>query len=477
MAIFARFWNFPKRENSTQIPTDSDIGFGFTINIVGESSVISPTITLRQNHPYNTNYCYIPEFERYYFVRDWSFTAQTGLWTASLECDVLASFRDEIGKSSQYILRSASAYNGNILDTTYPTKTDFQQNVNYITNLGWVNTIDNGTYIVGIVNSDNDSIGAVSYYTMRQAEFNVLMEYLMDNDTNWLDIPSSEISEELTKALFNPFQYIVSCIWIPVDPSIVQGDLMIGLKFGWWTTNISAHRLKNNAITTTNFTIDIPKHPDSKARGNYLNLSPFSRYSIFVPPFGSIPLDSTEIINFSNISGSIMIDLITGIGSLSLSGTDNEGAPGQYIFRSLSTQVGVQIQLAQITRDNLGLAATVIGAAGDIASEALSLDFGGAISATANGIYSSVKAAMPQMLSGGTNGSMLFASQQPRLQAQFFLPVEETLSHRGRPLCEERVINTLPGFILCSDVDMAISGTAEECRKIKDYMDNGFFWE
>lgn len=473
MSFPVDFWNFPKRENSTAIPDGTS--FTFECNIVGESGVISPTITLREEHPFNTNYCYIAEFNRYYFVRDWYFSK--GLWTAHLECDVLASFKAQIGASTQYILRSAVAYNGDVLDMLYPTKADIQTAVNNITPLNWVTNIDSGTYIIGIINSDSDSIGAVSYYAMSNIEFDALMEYLMDNDTNWLDIPDTEISQELTKALFNPFQYVVSCLWIPMPPADVRGDLMVGLKFGWWTTTVSAHRLRASTNIIKNFTADIPKHPDAAARGNYLNLNPYSRYDLLVQPFGNIPLDSTKLLEYTNISGSIWIDLVTGLGNLFVSGTDSSGAPGTYGIVNQTTQIGVPIQLAQIVRDTLGTAVAAINAVGDTVSEAMSLDVGGAISSAANGIYSTVKAAQPQLMSGGTNGSLMFISQQPRIQAQFFRPVAESLSHRGRPLCEERVINTLSGYIMVADADIQISGTSDENRRIKSYMEGGFYYE
>lgn len=476
MAIFARFWNFPKRENSTQIPTDGDTGFGFTINIVGESSVISPTITLRENNPYNTNYCYIPEFERYYFVRNWSYTAQTGLWTASLECDTLASFKSEIGNSTQYILRSAAAFDGDIMDMLYPTKSNIDL-VRTEISLNWIYNITSGTYVVGIINTASDRVGAVSYYTFSQSEFENLSEYLMGN-TDWLNINTEEISQELLKALFNPFQYITSCMWFPFSPTEIQGDLVVGIPFGWWGTTVSAHKLPINGAVMRNFNAAIPKHPDASVRGNYLNLSPFSKYDLYIPPFGNIPLDSTKLEPFTNLLGTIYVDLMTGMAMFRLNGI-SEGDDSNVPITYVSAQIGVQIQLAQIVSDTLGMAVSAIETAGNTIGNAMQLNVGGAISSLANGIYSTIQAGMPQVKSGGTNGSRLYciADNRTQLNAQFFRPVEDSVSHRGRPLCQERVINTLPGYIMCSDTDLSISGTAEECRQIKDYMNNGFYWE
>lgn len=58
-----------------------------------ESGVISPTITIKSSSPINKNYAYIPEFKRYYFIREIT-SVRTGIWRLNLDCDVLESFKD-----------------------------------------------------------------------------------------------------------------------------------------------------------------------------------------------------------------------------------------------------------------------------------------------------------------------------------------------------------------------------------------------
>lgn len=60
-----------------------------------ETSVVSPVIIFEHNNPSNFNYAYIPDFNRYYFISNFT-VIRTGLWSMSMRVDVLESFKDEI---------------------------------------------------------------------------------------------------------------------------------------------------------------------------------------------------------------------------------------------------------------------------------------------------------------------------------------------------------------------------------------------
>lgn len=58
------------------------------------SSIIAPSILIQSN-PIGYNYAYIPEFGRYYYIKN--ITAfRKGAYIVDLKCDVLMSFKDEI---------------------------------------------------------------------------------------------------------------------------------------------------------------------------------------------------------------------------------------------------------------------------------------------------------------------------------------------------------------------------------------------
>lgn len=63
-----------------------------------QSNVVTPTILIETNSSITTyNYCYIPDFHRYYFINEFV-SVRNNLWSISLKSDVLMSFKDEILK-------------------------------------------------------------------------------------------------------------------------------------------------------------------------------------------------------------------------------------------------------------------------------------------------------------------------------------------------------------------------------------------
>jgi len=60
------------------------------------SDIRNPVIRINSDESITTfNYCYIPSFNRYYFITDIN-VIRTGIWSMSLKCDVLMSFKDDI---------------------------------------------------------------------------------------------------------------------------------------------------------------------------------------------------------------------------------------------------------------------------------------------------------------------------------------------------------------------------------------------
>lgn len=60
-----------------------------------ETSVINPVILIHATNLSQYNYAYIPEFHRYYFIRD-IVSVRNGLWRVTLSVDVLMSFKTDI---------------------------------------------------------------------------------------------------------------------------------------------------------------------------------------------------------------------------------------------------------------------------------------------------------------------------------------------------------------------------------------------
>ena len=483
MSFKVNFWAFSKRPNSTKRPsTTADNSFDCTLK--GPCSIMAPVFEVNYGNagtdPIGYNYCYVPAFDRYYWVSDW--VNDGPIWECNAVEDELATWKTAIGNSSQYILRSSHSHDGDIVDNYYPTKagsTIRQEGANI-----WPSTPNGGWYVVGIMNKDDssDPMGAVSYYVFTHDGLVSLCKALFADTsfTQFVAGGTDSISDPLYKSLFDPMQYITSCMWLPVEPHTKPGAVS-QLPYGYWTLTLPSpngfcERL-NMAYYHTSLNVNItniPKHPQAATRGNYLNLGPFSRYNLIFKPWGMIPIDPVYFINATNLYCTCDIDCITGAGVLNLSAVSSGGAP----FYTQTAQVGVPIQLAQMSRDYLGAAMSATGGVAGTIMAGLTGNIPGAIANAAGAIGSTAASLLPQLSTTGANGSLVEMAQTTVLTGTFLPLVDEDNADRGRPLCKVGTISSYPGYLVIADPDVSISEANQtEMEAIRRYMSEGFFYE
>lgn len=362
---------FKKRKNSTKRPkldgTDSDSIVFLNGEIKGDFSPLHFTLSFdlpdnAEVPPYN--YAYIEKFSRYYFITDWYFIG--GLWAASFTVDVLATYREDIRGSHQYITRAAQSGGGDLMDTAYPTTaaaTRRYTRVNPAT--FWGNSLNAGCIVAGIVGNSGNNIGAVTYYAMEWDTFNSFMSAMLSS-INWAGISTDEISQQLQKALINPTQYIVSCVWIPVSMSQLSGVYTSTIRLGWWSFSVDSAIALNRPQQTVqkSIVIDLPKHPQAAQRGKYLNLSPYSSYTLTFLPFGVFQLDTTDLVDIEKLFVHVTLSPVTGDAVMRIA----NGESGTTTDAILTSQcnVGVQIPTGQVSANlsNFDNALLVGGVAG-----------------------------------------------------------------------------------------------------------------
>ena len=126
--LAVHFWNFSKKQNSTARPSADPVIINCALK--EDSGVSAPVLEINQPGAYGANYCYIPEFSRYYYVTEWTYEKHA-VWTCTLVCDILATFRTQIGAATLYVLRSSAASDGSVVDDLYPTKTTCTTHAEY----------------------------------------------------------------------------------------------------------------------------------------------------------------------------------------------------------------------------------------------------------------------------------------------------------------------------------------------------------
>lgn len=108
----------------------------FECTLRAETSITNPSIFLESQSNLSTyNYCYIPEFDRYYYITN-VLSVRNNLWQIICKVDVLMSFKEAIFNSYAIIEESKETGISN-----------------YLSNDVWVNLVKDKTDILQFPNS------------------------------------------------------------------------------------------------------------------------------------------------------------------------------------------------------------------------------------------------------------------------------------------------------------------------------------
>ena len=529
MAFDAYFFNFTKKDNSTIAPTQAQYESGLDAKIVllDSTSILAPTFKLELATPpmanaTKYNYCYVPDFHRFYFIDDWY--TNRGLWYCDCKCDVLATYRSTILASTQYVKRSASDYDLTILDSVYPAKAIPNITNRYNSNTSIYNFADNpyNDYVVvintlGAVDVDpNDASTLLSkteaggnFYVTTMKGLSVFLDFLTFDFREYYP-GTTELTADTAEMIYNPFEYIKSIKVYPnqsiFDPSQHPNQGLVPIKFGYWKTPVSdayspsqhyCYRL-NNPIYNFSFYIPLGDHPQRNARGNKMNGAPYSSYTLHFEPYGVIELDASLLCEALGVKVACRVDLTTGACKARLKpvtlaeqmNLDIDSIPNNEIWCAI-TQIGVETTILNIVQnfDNNSLKEGVFkfftGIGGKLAESGIELYntisgkemFNIPKNAIADPIdaLSTAFAKATSKGGGGTNLTMYYAT--PYIEAFYTLLVDENIIDYGRPLYQRRLLSGLSGFCLCDSAEITIDGLDIEQKAIIAYLNSGVFIE
>ena len=508
MSFTATFWSFAKEVNSTKQPPALS-GTQYTCVANSGTNIINPTITIQAglggaSSPISYNYCQIGDFgNRYYFVENWEWGG--GLWTAYLQVDVLATYRTGIGNLSEYVVRSAHSYDGTISDGLYPAKNDYVYGYVACTEGQiWLDTYYSGLFVVGVIGGS----GATVFYGMSLGEMASFFDYLMSD--NYVDSVLTEWQLNTypeAKAIVDPLQYITKVTYFPFTVDMTGFTSQnIDVGFGEVPNITCAVVGGANLASVVKITVSFSNfnfHDLAATRGVYLNYAPWTRRYVWIPPFGIIEIDCTQLSTTCDCD--ILIDLITGYGRLQVFGI--------HMLTELKTKVGIDQQLSQVISKEMGtlsilqhggnlvsqIMGGITGGGGTGASisniagaeeSRLGMEIGAvvggaasAVSGISGWIKDAIESKIPTAHTIGSTGGFMDVTGTPFMFWIFTMPVDESRDTRGRPLCQKVTLNTLKadannsGYLLVADPDITgIAATAVEREAIKSFLANGFFY-
>lgn len=461
-------YGFGKKINSTETPSGTTASYTVDGIIKAPFSVVTPTVDFNFAQDSNIaayyNYAYIPILRRYYHIRNWTWSGR--LWSADMLCDVLASFKSDIGRSTEFVLRAQSKRNEYLIDNSVPTSAALS--VSMSPNIkqegyNWSGDYNRGSFVVGVVNSDRGSIGAVSYYKFTAAQLRTLSELLLGNP-QYLGI--DDLSEGVQKALVNPWQYIVSCQWFPFD--VAAGASVSSITVGWWNFTVNCYRIAAYGYSVNDLEFVIYKHPKTQTNGKYVGMPPFSEYTLFIPGFGAFDLPPQYLIDEDTITCQIITDSVSGVSTMSVRAGEKEVC-------KRTAQIGVPITLAGTTINDIA------GSVADFAGKLINANLGAqyADQGPTGFAYRALMgfaAASTNVSTAGTNGNLSQFYYHPYLKCVFADQPTIPSSEIGKPLCEYVQISTLSGYVQCAHGEINTTATETEQQMIKEYLEGGFYY-
>lgn len=503
--MLAKLGTTTKEINSTFQPTEF-LTHELDIQIKDGCSILSPVILLRDEvYDPSWNYMYLSKWGRYYFLHDAVIT--NGIWSVQCAVDVLASWRTGILDSTAYVRRSASDYTEHIEDSCW-SHTDDPIISKTTINCGFDDT---GTFILYTASDaagDKLAVPSLSAYVMGPGKLSSICNYMFSSD--FFESALADVSDGTTKGIsktfFNPFQYVVKCMWVPFTPPV---DRESTINFGWWESTERASILGSHIYTHT-FNFTVGSHSNWTDRH-----SAWANYTLYVPGFGQQTI-SPDFAGMT-LTAEIIVDLTTGQGGLFIK--NSAGA----ILQSATGQIGCDIQLSSLYEDivsdfgnkgsalingvkagigaisamggtgkfgeglkNLGgkiTSALAIGLTGYDESNAesfnaidLSVNAGELASAAVSGAQGALQ---PTLSTIGANGTR--AIIETEYQAVFtstkYARYQDIHSRLGGVCNKVRSLTGLEGYTEVVNPHVNVGATSEEITMINNFLSGGFYIE
>jgi len=109
-------------DNDNVINKDLTMIYSFSLKLKKDTDIVNPTILLNDKNSMDfteCNYCYLEDFNRYYFIRDIE-SINNNIWRLALECDVLETYKDDILNSDVEINRKIKQ--GDFIEGNFKTQ-------------------------------------------------------------------------------------------------------------------------------------------------------------------------------------------------------------------------------------------------------------------------------------------------------------------------------------------------------------------
>lgn len=473
-----RFYKFSKRENSTLQP-----GSGYTTYnciLKGSSSMTQAALALDLGitEAPEYNYAYIPDWNRYYFVSNWTWADR--LWNCALAEDYLATWKSAVTSTNAFVLYDTTA-NTELTDSRLSINTSCttSQASGSFGMLG-TTSLQGNAIIVTITGKETTSA-----YAVNRSE----VKGLLNNFDNWFtnENPPPEIAS--VSDFLDLYKYEVNQAWFALKQTIATGTATDNIRsafqlpfaagnipgtssrvyLGEYDTGWNCKEITNKRIAEDHATVSIPWQANDWRRN-----APFHEVFLYNPFTGLIQLSNSDLIGVSSLNITAFIDCLTGDTIFEVN------ANGKCINQTYSNiAASYPIGASNIMPANV--AGNVLsGGLMTVASAAASNPIG-----VVSGLAGITNALIPSStcVTGGGGGAALGlqgANGDVRCYTVFHdtnVDPSSVSSVMGTPAMEKKSLSGLSGYVQTAGASVSGLMLDEERTTLNNMLDSGIFIE
>lgn len=465
-------YSYSKKNKSTRIVTATPAEVDVEIK---DNCTVENPLLLFDFEPTSYNYCYIPVWDRYYFIASWKYVV--GVWEVSLTEDYLASYRSEILVSTA-IIAYAHGTDADIVDKRIPVNSKVTASAITTASLSGLNWLTGGlgSPILSITGKGSSGVYYITYTDTLE---------LLDGVDSWFNDNVPDFFNAVKQLFYggsaaNCIKDSLTLCWIPTA-FIRTEDIYLGNYPARKSNNTPIQGKLVVPIETHSCNISIPWRYSDWRRSE-----PYTQIKLYLPLVGNVSISAEAAKNdssmdityaFNNTSGDINVIVKGHISGVILNTSTTNGAAALHIGSS-NTNVG------KITASvGGGIAAIGAGAATILTGGAIVpaiLGIGGGLAAAASGTISGLGGYTDG--SGGLGGSSAIAlgtDIKCQVLTRELTDQQLNLSLKmGKPLFKNTQIGNYAGYVQTEGFQFESNrASSSEKDAINQLLDSGIYVE
>ena len=474
--MLVKFGKASKEINSTKVPA---LTKELDCQLKDGVSLTSPVLLIRGSQfDVGYNYCYIPKWSRYYFVNNIGINTG-GVFEVSLSVDVLASYKADILAGTAYVRRSQSHGSLHVPDASWSHESKYSTLTRSID----IGLSTDGCYLLFTASNEteiNNASPAICVYAVQDLTLRLICGYLFSSDFFESAMSGVDtVSKSLAKTFFNPFAYVLKCMWLPISVTDLS-TVTRKISFGWWTSDYDGDYL----ITGKKKILFDIKMPDNTCWTD--RDASWTDTTIYVPSIGELSI-SPEY-SGKTLKATLVIDLTNGHSDLFIK-------DGNFLVQTASGQMGADVQLSALYEDIVsdlgsrgGLIKSAISGIGSFFKSSIDHatvdangnlainNVGNVVSDTVHGAQSALQ---PKCSTLGANGNKATLTEFNKVlvNTRRYKRLSDDTNTLGLMCCKTMSLANLSGYTEIVNPHINCGATASEISMINAFLSGGFYIE